>query len=375
MTVKAEISVERLNWRQWSSFAPTWERVHSSSPEASFFLSREWVDCWLATFGGEFNPDLLAFVRDGEVVGCCLLVRRTQWIRGVRLRRIYMNCAGEDDADSTSIEYNSLLSLPDCALEVAKTFQTFLQGEQWDELLLDGVAEHSSFSTALQSLGSSEVLPQPAHHVDFSRLRRDAADFDSALSPNTRQQIRRSLRGYERTGGPCILRVAQTSREATEMIARLADLHQVAWQNRGRRGAFSSSRFTAFHRRLVAAAFEQNRLLLLEVRSGAELIGVLYNFLYRGRVYFYQSGFRYDSDGRLKPGLVSHYLAIRHCLAQLAINEYDFMAGDSQYKRSLATASRPLAWIVVRRSTPATLLFRGLRFMGHKYVQLLNKNR
>lgn len=375
MAVKAEISVEQLNWRQWSSFAPTWERIHSMSPEASFFLSREWVDCWLATFGGQFNPDLLAFVRDGEVVGCCLLVRRTQWIRGVRLRRIYMNCAGEDDADSTCIEYNTLLSLPDCTVEVATTFQTFLQGEHWDELLLDGVAEHSSISTAGQSLGSSEVYVRPAHYVDFCSLRRHAADFDSALSPNTRQQIRRSLRGYEQTGGPCILHVAQTSQEATEMITRLADLHQVAWENRGQRGAFSSPQFTAFHRRLVDAAFEQNRLLLLEVRSGAELIGVLYNFLYRRRVYFYQSGFRYDSDGRLKPGLVSHYLAIRHCLAQSEVNEYDFMAGDSQYKRSLATASRPLTWIVVRRSTPATLLFRGLRFMGQKYVQILKKNR
>jgi CelD/BcsL family acetyltransferase involved in cellulose biosynthesis len=165
MAVKAEISVEQLNWRQWSSFAPTWERIHSRSPEASFFLSREWVDCWLATFGGEFSPDLLAFVRDGEVVGCCLLVRRTQ------------------------------------------------------------------------------------------------------------------------------------------------------------------------------------------------------------------SGFRYGSDGRLKPGLVSHYPGIRHCVAQSALNEYDFLAGDSQYKRPLATTSRPMAWIVVRRSTPATLLFRGRSFMGQKYVQLLKKNR
>ena len=49
--LKAEISVRRLSWRKWLEFAPAWEHIHSVPPDASFFLSREWVDCWLATFG------------------------------------------------------------------------------------------------------------------------------------------------------------------------------------------------------------------------------------------------------------------------------------------------------------------------------------
>src|ERR1700688_1049698 len=61
------ISVRRLNWYEWPRFAPTWERIHNLCPNASFFLSREWVDCWLATFGEDLNPDLLAFERDGHV--------------------------------------------------------------------------------------------------------------------------------------------------------------------------------------------------------------------------------------------------------------------------------------------------------------------
>src|SRR5450755_4324342 len=70
----AKVSVQKLNWRQWSEFAPAWERIHRLCPGASFFLSRDWVDCWLATFGSDLNPDLLTFVRDADVVGCCLLV-------------------------------------------------------------------------------------------------------------------------------------------------------------------------------------------------------------------------------------------------------------------------------------------------------------
>src|SRR3546814_15671611 len=37
----------------------------------------------------------------------------------------------------------------------------------------------------------------------------------------------------------------------------------------------------------------------------------LYNFFYRDRVYAYQSGFPRHADNRLKPGLLSHHLAIQ----------------------------------------------------------------
>ena len=357
----AEISVQRWNWRQWSSLAPTWERIHNMCPDASFFLSREWVDCWLATFGEDLNPDLLTFVTDGDVVGCCLLVWRTQWVRGIPLRRVYLNCAGENEADSTCIEYNSLLSLPHCAERVARALGIFLRSRYWDELFLQGVVEHSPICAIASSLGRIETSVRPSHFVDMGRIRRDAVEFDSVLSSNTRAQIRRSQRLYEQTSGPCTLSVAHSVQEAAEILKRLADLHVAAWQKRGRPGVFTSQQFTGFHRRLIQAVFERDRVLLVEVRAGTEVIGALYSFLYRGRVYFYQSGFRYATDGRLKPGLLTHYLAIRHCLEQPDLKEYDFLAGDSQYKRSLATANRPLQWISVMRRTPTVILFRGLR--------------
>ena len=67
------------------------------------------------------------------------------------------------------------------------------------------------------------------------------------------------------------------------------------------------------------------------------------NFVFRGCVYTYHSGFHYDSDGKLKPGPVSHYLAIDHHLRNGA-GVYDFMAGEGQHKKSLATHARFLSW-------------------------------
>jgi hypothetical protein len=374
MPSTAKVSSQRLSWRQWSAFAPTWERIYDGDPQASFFLSREWVDCWLATFAESLSPDLITFTADGEVVGCCLLVWRTQWVRGALLRRVFLNCSGEDTADSTCIEYNTILSFPGYTDQVTAELGKLLRAKYWDELNLNGVADDSPICNLASSLGNNEVSIQTSHLVEFAPIRDCAAGYDSFLSPNTRKQLRRSIRQYEQTSGPCTLRVAATLDEANQIFSRLIDLHQKAWQARGRPGVFASQKFTSFHKRIIAAQYSPESIFLAEVCSGSEVIGALYGFFHRGRAYLYQSGFLYAAESRLKPGLITHYLAILHCLKDPSLHEYDLLAGDSQFKRSLETGSRPLQWIVVRRMTLSSLLFVGFRWVKRTYVQLFEKS-
>ena len=193
------------------------------------------------------------------------------------------------------------------------------------------------------------------------------------MSSNTRQQIRRSQRLYEESHGPCAAQPAQTADEAVAMFRELAELHTAAWNDRGQQGAFHMPLFRAFHERLIRTAFPAGGAQLLRIQAGAETLGVLYYFIHRARVCFYQSGFRYSADNRLKPGLLAHYLAIRHYLNDAAANEYDFLAGDSQYKRSLAADQRTLYWTWLRRPTLPTLLYYGLRSLKHTYANLTAK--
>jgi len=369
----AEISVQTSSWRKWSEFAPTWERVHNMCPAASFFISREWVTCWLEAFGEALNPDLLAFAAEGEVVGCCLLVWRTQWVRGVPLRRVYLNCAGENDAESTCLEFNSLLSLPEFEGRVAKALVTFLGGRKWDELLLPGAVEQDAIGLLARSLGTNEVTEAPSYYIEFCGLRQPPSDFLGSVSSKTRYHIRRTQRAYEEIGGACTLHVARDAEEALGMLRQLAELHQARWKGRGQPGAFHSPRFTGFHEAVIRQAFDQ--VLMFRVQAGAAVVGLLYCFLFRGWVYFYQSGFSYALDTRRNPGLLTLSLAISHCLARPEWKGFDFMAGDREYKRSLASTHRPLRWIVVRRPTARSLLFRGLRWLKRAGVRLLDRTR
>jgi CelD/BcsL family acetyltransferase involved in cellulose biosynthesis len=73
-------------------------------------------------------------------------------------------------------------------------------------------------------------------------------------------------------------------------------------------------------------------------------VGILYNYVVQRKVFFYQSGFTYLSDNRVKPGLVTHTEAINYYLGR-SLDEYDFLAGDSQYKQSLSNAERHMQWL------------------------------
>ncbi|MGB0109168.1 MAG: GNAT family N-acetyltransferase, partial [Terriglobales bacterium] len=99
--------------------------------------------------------------------------------------------------------------------------------------------------------------------------------------------------------------------------------------------------------------------------AGEETIGILYNFVHKGKVSFYQSGLNYTKDKHLKPGLVTHACAIQECLA-LGFDDYDFLAGDARYKRSLAKDSRHLAWVVFARSSLKLALIEFLRAVKRK---------
>jgi hypothetical protein len=373
--VMDSIRARVLNWREWPGCAHTWEQIHRLCPDASFFLSRGWVECWLATYGEELNPDLVEFARGDQVVGFCLLVWRTQWMRGIPLRRVYLNCSGENEGESTCIDHNSLLGLPDCVELVEGALLKILQSRYWDELILPGMGGGFNISPAVRSLGSMETCESPSHYIDFCKLRDNSAEFDSVLDIKVRRKIRRSRRAYDQIGGACTLRIAETREEAVTMLRTLAGLHQARWTSRGYPGAFGSTKLVVFHEALVRRTFDEGSILLFEVQAGSEIIGVLYCFLDRGWIRFYQSGYNYNLCPGQRPGFLTLFMAISYCLEQPIFKGFDFLAGDAEYKRSLSTGSWPSKEIVIHRPTVPSLLFRGLRSVKRAYVQTLKKSR
>ena len=166
------------------------------------------------------------------------------------------------------------------------------------------------------------------------------------LSANARQQLRRAIRYFERSG-PLQLRRAATVAEAVEFFAALKELHAASWARRGKPHAFTGAFFEPFHLHLIERSFAAGAVELLRASAGARVIGYLYNFRLGNHVYTYQSGFAYD-ERTARPGAVTHAMAIGDAYRS-GVAVYDFMAGRNRLKESFATRCEPMLWQVIQQ--------------------------
>lgn len=271
---------------------------------------------------------------------------RRRWL-GLSWPALSLNEAGETSFDCMMIEDNGFLAERGLEGPVASAcFAAIARSEpDWRELRLSGVNGIHTEVAGIMRLPVRVEAQRTSYVVDTSAVGSDGRL--GSLSANSRQQINRSLRLYAERG-KVALEASPDLDTALVRFAELERLHQRYWQRRGKPGAFAEPFFGVFHRALLKRAYPAGLVDVLRVTAGSETIGLLHTFIYRKDAYAYQSGFRLEEDARLKPGLVSHLLAIRHC-RDAGLRCYRLLAGDSRYKRSLATRDYQLHWLSVRR--------------------------
>jgi CelD/BcsL family acetyltransferase involved in cellulose biosynthesis len=340
-----------------------WRELERRS-SCSFFQSWTWVGTWLSCLPSSVDLYLLEVTDGDRVIGLALFGRRTLVRHGfVRTQALLLHETGSRELDRMTIEYNSILAEAGREWQVVRAGVDCLRVAEitWDELVLSGVDARGveAWRSAAREADWQLVLRQESScsFVDLDAVRK-GGDYLALLSSNTRQQVRRSIKAYEMAGS-LSLSAASTADIALEYLDGLQELHNVHWRGRGKDGAFSSEFTRGFHERLVRGAAPRGEVQMLRVAAGEEVIGYLYNFVRDGHVYFYQSGFRYAEDAKLRPGLVCHYLAVLHNL-EARHRVYDFLAGPQRYKQSLGTASVGMYWLSLQKPRLAFAVERGL---------------
>lgn len=329
--------------------ARMWEDLEARS-DGSYFQSWGWIGTWLDLLPAGLQPHLMVARAGREVVGLAILCRRTVKRYGwLPSRAAFLHETGDPDLDCLTIEYNGFLVDRRCGGEVERAMLRALVDADpaWEELMLSGVEPRYADYARDAGLGIVDRAAQPSLYVDLDAVRSGGKGYLGQVSSNTRQQIRRALKLYGEAGPVEAVEPADLG-EALRFFAELKSLHQQVWTGRGHSGAFAMPFFERFHQALIRARFAHGEIQLLRIEAGGKPLGYLYNLVRNGHVLFYQSGLSYSADPKLKPGHVCHHLAIERNLAGGA-RIYDFLAGDSQYKRSLSTHSKPLVWIAARR--------------------------
>ncbi|MDE2333765.1 MAG: GNAT family N-acetyltransferase [Rhodospirillales bacterium] len=318
----------------WEALAQRW-RVLESEADGSFFTSWTWIGCLASE---RFDaPLLVAADAAGETVALALFNRRRRWIGRSRL---WLHEAGRRALDTPFIEHNGVLTR-DPAL-IADCLRAALRH---GHLVLSGVEEPTLLAARATGKAWRRQEPRPAPWVDLRRVR-SSGGIAPLLSANARQQLRRARRALE-TGGPLRLARAADPAEALAFLREMAGLHQASWQARGQPGAFSEPFFVRFHETLLARALPRGEAELLRITAGPRVLGLLYNFVHKGRVLAYQSGFAGAAAGP-SIGQVCHWLAIEEHAAA-GRNVYDFLAGEARYKTRFATDVMDMHWLDLER--------------------------
>jgi hypothetical protein len=336
----------------WAPAADVWNAVYQRMPDAGPYLAPLWAKTWVEVFGPRLDPhQFIVRDPDGAAIGTGLLTRTVRRHAMVAHSRLHLNTDGEPAADSVVVQHNAVLSVAGQEGTVANALARCVTDQGTDEFRAAGVSE-AEVRRNIEAFDGwiPDTEWREAPYVDLDRLRADGGDHLRSLSPNTRQQLRRSLAMYRRRGD-IVLEAAQTADDAEQMLRELIALHNARWHARGGGGGFASPLRRQFHTAFVRAGVTTGNAQLLRVRVAGETIGVLYNLVANGRVNFYQSGLRYEDDRHLKPGMVVHHLAIMHNLGE-GHAEYDFLTsgpGAGRYKTSLANSRRQLALLTLYR--------------------------
>ena len=295
--------------------------------EHSFFNSWEWVYSWLTMLPKDSHVEFIVHYDDkgDKYIACYFLGTRYFSKFGLTKRKGYLNNTGNMEFDKVTVEYNRPLVIKEYQDKIS---DFLLIWESFDDIVIP--------VTDLKIAGSSRFYRNEYKHplflVDLERIRDSKSDYLSFVSKNKRQQIKRSLKAY----GDIKITTSRTKEEAKEWLIALSELHQAEWIKRGEKGAFSDSYFINFHTSLINNAFDKGNIQICKIYNSKSVIGYIYNFISNNEILFYQSGFKYEDDNKLRPGLVSHYLAIE-LNKEFGMKAYNFLAGYSKYKESLST--------------------------------------
>lgn len=317
--------------------------------QGSFFTSWDWIGPWLACLPPDCPPRLVrAQHDDGHLAGLAIVVERRHRRFGfLPVRAWHLHETGRADCDALTIEYNGCLTAAPGAgtIEQAMLLALMEGSSAPDELRVSGA---NALPAALPATLQMRSIPHLSFYVDLEAIRASGKDYLGFLKQRQRYLVRKSLK---RLGEPEPLRLepARTPEQARHFLAEMMRLHTSYWAAKGEPGAFGSEFQRRFHTLMVERGVPSGAVALLAAMRGVQVIGYFYYFCHGGWVHYYQSGIDYDQlDGSESPGLAAHALAIEHFRAA-GFQVYDFMTGDLQYKRTLATHDMPLHWLVLQQ--------------------------
>jgi hypothetical protein len=325
-----------------------WDRLLSESPADNFFLTWDWLWNWWKLYSKK-NDELTIFLfeSNSRVVGIAPFYVRKIIRAGIFPVRRMMFIGSQEDGDGdVGSDYLDIICLEGGESSfVELIFTTVCDKDICDEILFSKmIASTESFNIFKKQSEKLGFLTQIANEYvsPYIALPPTWEEYINDLSSSMRYKIRDERRKCDRLGTISISR-ADNEHNLLFFMSELIRLHNKRWQARGMTGAFINDQFIGFHNELTRRLLKTGKLNLMLLAENGETRAVLYNIIYKNKIYFYQSGIE-TSEAKVAFGYVLHSHCIEDALRK-GRSEYDFLpkGGSDDYKDRFANRSRILA--------------------------------
>lgn len=328
-------SVERFR-----DLRDAWERVSAADPDATVFLSHQWLGEWLSASPGVWF--VLAVERTPQSGDYCAFAPLRLCAKFDKQAGLYneLYMAGGSYAD-----YTGLLCMPDAEKEAVPALAAHIRRKlDWavfrmDSLLMSERRRKLFFKAFDRRQFHHEEIGyvEPGTGIDngvspIADLPENWEDYLGGLSANARQKIRRLLRKLEGDAA-CRISVLEGD-EMTAGIDTLLDLWLSKWSPI--KGANRAEEIADRNRVMLRRCAGNGTLFMpafWQRDRQVALLGTLIDPVKRSMNFFITG--RDESYTDLPAGYLLHAFSIRHAIAN-GFRTYDFLRGTEPYKYHFA---------------------------------------
>ena len=341
-----------------------WDELATACPSSHPQYLFDWVEPWWRLIGSKQHTlRVLRVENNGRTAGLAplMLVRRN--VRNlITLRELRWLGSGASDQ-------NDIFSRED-AVDVGRTVGARLVEEKraWDELHLDCVPAGSQAVEAMLDTVRGGLRctvftrTAPSYFIDTR-----SCDWEQYLATTSKKFVRRDLPRVRRRLAE--LGEVTISRHHTIDVGKLMDtaaaVHQARQKELRRSSGLADSAYRAFVTDCLAAFGRRDLLSAWVMKVGADIAAYLIGFEF-GRVFYAWNMAHNPVYDLASPGKVLWASAIQGCFEDTAIDEFNMMRGDTEYKLKWTATSRDLLDIRIRNldTTKSALLNRLRRPIG-----------
>lgn len=335
-----QVCVKHICKKDFDALETQWLQLEKIS-STSFFLSWKWIGCWLKQLTGADKIYLITAKKNDLTVGLGIFTERNI-VRHhfIKSKQWFLHRTGIDTKDQIWIENNSFLLCDDGKKEINDEMWQYLQKNKSkvDEFVVHVAKEASLVPKGL--LANKYIYLSEQYEFGYKIALTKLPNLQSyltSLSKNTRQQFNRSIKSLAKQGD-IEFSVIEEASEQIKLLESAKHWHIEKWQNTSTPSGFTNDEFKSFHQSIITSNHPSAKTLMGKLTLDKNLIGCLYCLTHEKKVYFYLSCLKPFSDNKIKLGMNMHISMIEWLITNNQhYQEYDFLAGEARYKKSLST--------------------------------------